>query len=64
MSGDKRNALERVFGMALLFLGIVIVLDLAIGYLRAILPWLAGGAAIAGTAWLGIAIVRWRRSKW
>jgi hypothetical protein len=64
MSEDKKRPIERTFQVCLLVLGISIVLNLAISYLRADLPWIAGAAAVALTAWVVVAVIRWRRSKW
>lgn len=59
----KRLA-EHVFIASLLIFGAVIILNLAIDYLRLILPWLVGGVAVAAAVWVIVAIVRWRRSRW
>jgi hypothetical protein len=48
----------------MLLLGAVIALNLAIAYLRPILPWVVGGILLVGITWLVVAIVRWRRSRW
>lgn len=70
MSGEKksdspvRNPMAWIFHTSLLLLGAVIALNLAISFLHPILPWLVGGIALAATAWITVAIVRWRRSRW
>jgi len=64
MSGETKNPLQRAFRASLLVLGIVVMLNLAIGYLRPIIPWLAGTAAIGLAVWVVIAVIRWRRSRW
>ena len=70
MGGEKkdqspvRNPIEWIFRVSVLLLGAVIALNLAIAFLRPILPWIIGGIALAATAWLVIAIVQWRRSRW
>lgn len=70
MSGDKkpdfpvRNPFESIFRASLLLFGTVIALNLAIIFLRPILPWLVGGIAVAATTWITVGVVRWRRSRW
>lgn len=59
-----RSPVERFWHAALLVLGAVIALNLAISFLRPILPWLIGGLVLVGLGWLAIAIARWRRSQW
>jgi hypothetical protein len=58
------NPLIWIFRASLLILGAVIALNLAVAYLRPIMPWLIGGFALASTVWIVIAIIRWRRSRW
>lgn len=77
MFGDKRNdagkselekivrsPFERLFHAALLVLGAVIALNVAIAYLGPILPWIIGGAVLAGIGWAVVVYVRWRRQQW
>jgi membrane protein YdbS with pleckstrin-like domain len=68
MSGEKksvvRNPFAWIFHASVLLLGAVIALNIALAFLRPILPWLIDGAALAAIAWIAIAIVRWRRSRW
>lgn len=67
MSGEKNpvpNPFAWVFRASMLLLGAVIVLNVALALLRPILPWLIAGLALAATAWIAVAIVRWRRSRW
>lgn len=64
--GDEKapRPVERLFRASLLMLGSVVALHLAIVYLKPILPWLIGGAALAGFIWAIAAFIRWRRSRW
>lgn len=70
MSDDKkdpsplRNPLGWMFHASLLVLGSVIALNVAIAYLRPILPWLVGTIGLVAAVWLVVAVVRWRRSRW
>jgi hypothetical protein len=59
-----RNPIAWVFHASMLLLGAVIALNLAIAYLRPILPWVVGGSLLVGITWLVVAIVRRRRSRW
>lgn len=49
---------------SLTLLGAVIALNLAVTFLRPILPWIIGGGALVVATWITVAIVRWRRSRW
>lgn len=77
MFGDKRNdagkselekivrsPFERLFHAALLILGAVIALNVAIAYLGPILPWIIGGALIVAAVWAVIIYRRWRNQQW
>ncbi len=67
MDKDKsplRRPADWAFRVSMLILGAVIALNLAIALLRPILPWLIGTAALAAVAWIAVAVVRWRRSRW
>jgi hypothetical protein len=70
MSGEKKpgsplkSPVEWVFRASVLLLGATIALNLAVVFLRPVLPWLIGGAALAATMWVVVAVARWRRSKW
>jgi len=66
MSGGEgtRSPFERIFRACLLVLGAVIALNLAVVFLRPILPWLIGGFVLIAVGWLVVAVVRWRRSRW
>lgn len=70
MADDKKagpsmsSPFIRVFHASLLLLGTVIALNLAIAWLRPVLPWLIGGAVAFAIAWTVIAVVRWRRSRY
>ena len=64
MSDDTPNPVERAFHLSLLALGTVVALNIAIGYLRPVLPWLTGGLVVGLVTWVVIALIRWRRSKW
>lgn len=69
MSDEKtpspmKNPFLWVFRASMLLLGAVIALNVAVGYLQPILPWLIGGVLLAGSVWITVAIMRWRRSRW
>jgi membrane protein YdbS with pleckstrin-like domain len=70
MSGEKKpespltNPVGWIFRASMLLLGAVIALNLAVAYVRPILPWLIGGVALAASVWIAVAVVRWRRSRW
>jgi hypothetical protein len=59
-----RSPFERLFHAALLVLGAVIAINVAIAYLGPILPWIIGGAVLAVAGWAVTAYVRWRRQQW
>lgn len=66
--GEDRRPLsgpfEWVFHASLLLLGAVIALNLAIAFLRPMLPWIACGLVVVGLVWITVMVTRWRRSKW
>lgn len=62
--GPFRNPLQWLFRASLLVLGTAFALNIAVDLLSQILPWIAGAVAIAGLAWIGAAVIRWRRSRW
>lgn len=59
-----KNPFEWFFHAALFVLGAVIALNIAIAYMRTIMPWLAGGLVVGATTWLVVVIARWRRQRW
>jgi hypothetical protein len=59
-----KNPIAWVFQASVLLLGAVIALNVAIAYLRPILPWIIGSIGLAAVGWLTVAIIRWRRSRW
>jgi membrane protein YdbS with pleckstrin-like domain len=64
---DKRPAsgpFEWVFHASLLLLGAVITLNVTVAFLRPLLPWIAGGIALATVVGTAVMVIRWRRSKW
>jgi Flp pilus assembly protein TadB len=70
VADDKKNLpsvsglASRVFRVCALILGSVLVLNLAVACVQPILPWIVGCVVGVGGVWLGIAIIRWRRSRW
>ena len=58
------NPFRSIFHACLLLLGATIALNLAVTFLRPILPWIVGGAALIAVAWIAIGVIRWRRSRW
>jgi hypothetical protein len=59
-----KNPAQWIFRTSVLIFGAVIALNMAVTYLRPILPWLIGGLGLAATTWVVIAVVRWRKSRW
>lgn len=59
-----RSPFERLFHAALLVLGAVIAINVAIAYVGPILPWIIGGVVLAVVSWAVAAYVRWRRQQW
>lgn len=64
LEDEPRQPLKRLFHMALLVLGTVIALNLAVAYLRPILPWIIGGVVLAVVGWAVAVYIRWRRQQW
>jgi fatty acid desaturase len=68
MGDDKKERFKNpaawAFHMSMLVLGAVIALNLAVVFLRPVLPWLVGGIVLVGITWCVVAAVRWRRSRW
>lgn len=71
MSDDKkkgnsplRGHVERLLRLFALFWGFIILLGSATTYFRPILPWIAGAVSLGVVAWVAIAVIRWRRSRW
>lgn len=66
MSENKsgKNVVEWAFRASLLVLGTTIALNLAIAYLRPLIPWIGGVSAMILVIWIVVAVVRWRRSRW
>jgi hypothetical protein len=63
-ASPMRSPFEWVFRASALVLGAVIALNLAVVFLRPILPWIVGGMLVAFVVWLVVVLVRWRRSRW
>lgn len=64
MNGDMKRPAERIFHGCVLLLGAVIALNIAVAYLRSVLPWIIGGFIVATIIWIVIGLARWRRSRW
>lgn len=70
MSNEKKdnspmnNPLAWVLRACFMVLAATIALNLAVQFLRPVLPWIVGGSALAACAWITVAVVRWRRSRW
>jgi len=70
MGSDKKsespmtNPFTWVFRASALLLGTVIALNMAVAFLRPILPWIISGIALAATTWIVIVVWRWRQSRW
>ncbi|POM23793.1 hypothetical protein BTM25_24180 [Actinomadura rubteroloni] len=58
------NPFQTLFRISLLVLGSAVALNVAITYLRLVVPWLLGAAGVAGVVWCVVAVVRWRKSQW
>lgn len=59
-----RSPFERLFHAALLVLGAVIAINVAIAYLGPILPWIIGGVVLTVAGWVVAVYIRWRRQQW
>lgn len=59
-----RSYVALLFQSALLILGAVIALRLAVSYVQPILPWIIGGIVVIAFAWIVVALARWRRNRW
>lgn len=70
MSGEKKgespmgNPFAWALRASLLCLGVAIAINLAVAFLRPVLPWIVAAVALGSCAWIAVAIVRWRRSRW
>jgi hypothetical protein len=70
MTGEKKpespvkSPIEWVFRASVMLLGAVITLNLAVAFLRPILPWILGGIGLVVTTWVAVAVGRWRQSRW
>ena len=53
-----------VLRASIMLLGATIALNMAVAFLRPILPWLVGGLALTAAAWVAVGVIRWRRSRW
>lgn len=62
--GGPANLLGWLLRASLILLGASIALNVAVALFRPIVPWLAGGFAIAFLTWCVVAFIRWRRSRW
>ena len=59
-----RSPIRWLFDSALLMLGAVIALRVAIGYVQPIVPVLIIVAATVAVASIVVAVVRWRANRW
>ena len=59
-----RSLITSLFQSALLILGAVIALRLAVCYVQPILPWIVGGLAVGALVWVVVAVARWHRNQW
>ncbi|MEV8375175.1 hypothetical protein AB0P21_20750 [Kribbella sp. NPDC056861] len=41
-----------------------ILLNVAVTFLRPIMPWLIGGVILGILLWVVVLIIRWRQSRW
>jgi len=69
MGGQKpespmTNPFTWVLRGSLLILGATIAINLAVAFLRPVLPWIVGGIALVSCAWIAVVALRWRRSRW
>ena len=59
-----RSPIRWLFDSALLVLGAVIALRVAIGYVEPIMPILIIVAATVALVWIVVAVIRWRANRW
>lgn len=59
-----RNPFVWFLRACFMVLGGAIALNLAVVFLRPVLPWVVCAVAVAAVVWIVVAIARWRRSRW
>jgi hypothetical protein len=66
MNGNspRKNPVEWFWHASLLILGGTIALNVAIAYLRPILPWIVAFIAFVFLGWVTVVTIRWWRSRW
>ena len=70
MSGGQKsdspmgNPFAWFLRVCFMLLGAAIALNLAVAFLRPVLPWIICAIALVGVTWIAIVTVRWRRSRW
>ncbi|MBB1152465.1 hypothetical protein [Amycolatopsis dendrobii] len=62
--GGPRNPVVWLLRVSLALLGASVALNVAVGFLQPVVPWLAGGFVIGLLIWCVAAYIRWRRSRW
>jgi uncharacterized membrane protein len=60
----RKSPFEWLFHTSLLVFGTVIVLNMAIAYVRPILGWIVGGIILAAVTFLVIVTIRSDRRRW
>ncbi|MEA5117007.1 MAG: hypothetical protein VB036_05235 [Propionicimonas sp.] len=60
----RKGIFQWLFQAALLTLGTVIALSVALSYLEPIWPYLLAFVVLIAAIWVVIAVARWRRGRW
>lgn len=58
-----RDPFRSIWRASLMLFGSVVVLNLAVYYVRPLLPWLAGAGVLLVVTWVAVVLVRWWRSR-
>ncbi|MFK4102899.1 hypothetical protein ACI2L1_22995 [Streptomyces sp. NPDC019531] len=58
------NPIAWFLRICFMVLGAAIALNLAVAFLRPVLPWILCGVAVVAGVWIAVVVVRWRRSRW
>jgi len=58
--GEPRDPMRWLFRAAMLVLGAVVTLNIAIAFLDPILPWIIGGGLIGAAVYAVVVYRRWR----
>ncbi|WP_328995805.1 hypothetical protein OG394_14185 [Kribbella sp. NBC_01245] len=63
-SDPSKDPLRWLWRGSLVLFATSILLNLAVSFLRPIMPWLIGGVILGIVLWVAVLIIRWRQSRW